>query len=373
MAVPLLDLKTQYAALEKELKEALSSVMERQDFILGREVGMLEEKIAAYTGASHAIGCASGTDALLLALTAYGIGGGDEVITTPFTFFATAGSIYRTGAKIVFADIDPVTFNIDVRDVERRITKKTKAVIPVHLFGQCADMGPLMALAHAHKLIIIEDAAQAIGARHKGRSAGTIGHAGCLSFFPSKNLGGCGDGGMVLTSDAAIAEKMRLLRVHGSRDRYYHSMIGFNSRLDTLQAALLLIKLSHLDGWSEKRREHARYYDNKFEQTSVCTPRVVEGNESVYNQYTVRVAGRDALREHLKARGIGCAVYYPLALHLQECFSFLGYKSGDFPHAECASGSVLSLPVYPELTRAQLDEVASAVLEWVAKTRGERR
>jgi dTDP-4-amino-4,6-dideoxygalactose transaminase len=366
MSVPLLDLKTQFVQLDEEISRSLLAVIERQDFILGREVGILEDKIAAYAGVAHAIGCASGTDALLLALTAYGIGAGDEVITTPFTFFATAGSIYRTGARIVFADIDPVTFNIDVDQVQKRITKKTRAIMPVHLFGQCADMTPLLALAKAHKLIIVEDAAQAIGAKYKGSCAGAIGHAGCLSFFPSKNLGGCGDGGMVLTNDAAVAEKLRMLRVHGSRDRYYHLMVGFNSRLDTLQAAVLLAKFKYLEGWSKKRREHALYYDRKFSGTNVQVPRVIEGNESVYNQYTVRVPGRDKLKDTLKAQGIGCAVYYPLALHLQECFSFLGYTHHDFPEAERATAEVLSLPIYPELTTQQQDEVVNAVLKGVS-------
>ncbi len=368
MTIALLDLKSQYNQIRNEIEQLVKISMERQEFILGPEVGKLEEAIALYSRSKYAVGCASGTDALLLSLMAYGIGQGDEVITTPFTFFATAGSIYRTGARIKFVDIDPKTYNIDVSGLAKAITKKTKAIIPVHLFGQSADMDPIMELAKKHGLKVIEDAAQSIGAKYKGRASGSIGDTGCLSFFPSKNLGGFGDGGMVLTNEEKTRDMLKMLRVHGCRDKYYHELVGFNSRLDTLQAVVLLVKLKYLDEWSLKRREHAKIYDELFKGSPVITPYIASGNESVFNQYVIRVPGRDELIKHLKEKAIGCAVYYPLPLHLQACFKDLGYKAGDFPESERASKEVLAIPVYPELTKDQQVVVANTVIEFI-KTR----
>lgn len=365
MAIPLLDLKAQYAQIKNEIGSAVEGMMGRQEFILGPEVKELEEKVAVYSGSKYAVGCASGTDALLLSLMAFGIGKGDEVITSPFTFFATAGSIYRTGAKIVFVDIDPQTYNINTKLIEKKITKKTKAIIPVHLFGQSADMDPVMQLAGKCGLKVIEDAAQSIGAVYKGRKSGTIGDTGCLSFFPSKNLGGFGDGGMVLTNEEKTRDSLKMLRVHGSKDRYFHEVVGFNSRLDTLQAGILLVKLKYLEQWSAKRREHAKTYDELFKGSPVVTPVIAEGNVSVFNQYVIRVKNRDSLMKHLKEKGIGCAVYYPLSLHLQNCFKELDYKKGDFPEAEKATEEVLAIPVYPELKREDQEIVAQTILSFL--------
>lgn len=362
MQVPLLDLKAQYKIIETEVKQAIDALCQRQDFILGEEVKKLEHEIAAYSQVKYAVGCASGSDALLLSLMAFDIGKGDEVITTPFTFFATAGSIYRTGAKIVFADIEPKTYNIDVKKIKAAITKRTKAIMPVHLFGQCAEMEPIMELAKEYGLKVIEDAAQSIGSKYKGRFSGSIGDAGCLSFFPSKNLGGFGDGGMVLTNQEQTSEKLKMLRVHGSKDRYFHEIVGFNSRLDTLQAAVLLVKFKYLAEWNQARNEHASRYDQLFKGSNVVTPHIESYNESVFNQYVIRVTQRDALMKHLKEKGVGCAVYYPLPLHLQTCFKELGYKQGDFPESEKAAKEVLAIPVYPELAKEQEEYVAEAVL-----------
>lgn len=367
MGVPLLDLKAQYAVIKDEIEKAVQGLMARQEFILGPEVKELEEKIAVYSGAKFAVACASGTDALLLSLMAFDIGKGDEIITSPFTFFATAGSIYRTGAKIVFVDIDPKTYAIDVRQIEKKITKNTKAIMPVHLFGQSADMDPIMKIAKERNLKVIEDAAQSIGAVYKGKRSGSIGDAGCLSFFPSKNLGGFGDGGMVLTNDEKTRDNLKMLRVHGSRDRYFHEVVGFNSRLDTLQAGILLVKLKYLEQWSTKRREHAKIYDELFKGSAVVTPFIADGNTSVFNQYVIRVKNRDALMKHLKENAIGCAVYYPLCLHLQNCFKDLGYKEGDFPESEKATKEVLAIPVYPELTRQQQETVAATIIDFTKK------
>jgi dTDP-4-amino-4,6-dideoxygalactose transaminase len=362
MQVPLLDLKAQYKTIEAEVRQAIDALCQRQDFILGEEVKKLESEIAAYSQAKFAVGCASGSDALLLSLLAFGIGGGDEVITTPFTFFATAGAIYRTGARIVFVDIEPKTFNIDVKKIKAAITKRTKAIMPVHLFGQCAEMDPIMELAKAYNLKVVEDAAQSIGSKYKGRFSGSIGDAGCLSFFPSKNLGGFGDGGMVLTNDEDIFTKLKMLRVHGSKDRYFHEVVGFNSRLDTLQAAVLLVKFKYLKHWNLARQEHALRYNQLFKGSKVLAPYIESYNESVFNQYVIRASERDALMKHLKEKGIGCAVYYPLPLHLQTCFKELGYTQGDFPESEKAAHEVLAIPVYPELAKEQQEYVAQTLL-----------
>ena len=358
MAIPLVDLKAQYKSIKDEVNAAIQEVLESQYFILGPKVVELEEKIAAYCNVKYGIGVASGTDALLLSLMAIGVGRGDEVITTPFTFFATAGSISRLGAKPVFVDIDPRTYNINPQFIEEKITDKTRAIIPVHLYGQCADMDPILAIVKRHNLYVIEDAAQAIGAKYKGRKAASMGHLGCLSFFPTKNLGGYGDGGMVLTNDEGLAEKVSVLRVHGSKPKYYHSVIGCNSRLDALQAAVLLAKFSHIDQWNEARRQNAQVYNSLFADTNVVTPYAESFNYHVHNQYVIRVKQRDRLKEALKEAGIATEIYYPVPLHLQECYSDLGYQTGDLPVSEEAAEQVLALPVYPELTREQQEEIA---------------
>ncbi|MCJ7662737.1 MAG: DegT/DnrJ/EryC1/StrS family aminotransferase, partial [Desulfobacterales bacterium] len=343
MKVPFLDLKAQYHKIKKDIDQAINEVVSEQHFILGPKVEALEETIAAYSSARYGIGVASGSDALALSLLALGIGSGDEVITTPFTFFATAGSVSKVGAKPVFVDIDPTTYNLDPSKIEARITSATKAVMPVHLFGQCADMEPIMELARSHDLWIIEDAAQAIGSDYKKDSAppkraGSIGDLGCFSFYPSKNLGGFGDGGMVTTDDDELAHRLKLLRVHGASSKYYYQSIGFNSRLDALQAAVLLAKFRYLEEWTEKRRKNAAYYNQLFEKSAHQTlgielPSVQYNNRHIYNQYVMRVPQRDELREFLTQEGIGTDVYYPLPLHLQECYRDLGHKEGDFPHA----------------------------------------
>ncbi len=364
MNVPLLDLSAQYAALQPALEAAVLKVLREGKYILGPEVGELECALAGYTGAKHVIGCASGSDALVLALMALDVGPGDEVITTPHTFFATVGAIARLGAKTVFADIDPVSFNINVQQIRSKVTSRTKAVIPVHLFGQCADLDPILALG----IPVIEDAAQAIGARYKGRQAGTLGTMGTFSFFPSKNLGGIGDGGAISTNDDALADKLRILRVHGSKPKYYHSLLGVNSRLDTLQAAALLVKLKHLNDWHEGRRRNAARYDDLLKDIPGLTrPVASSGCYHIYNQYTVRTAKRDALREHLTKANIGSEIYYPVPLHLQKCFADLGHKAGDFPESEHAAAESLSLPVYPELTGEQIEYVAATIKEFFAQ------
>ena len=375
MPVPLLDLKAQHATIRDEVVAAMMKVVDAQTFILGDAVSDLERQVAHLSHARFAIGCANGTDALLLAMRALDIGRGDEVITTPFTFFATAGTIHNVGATPVFVDIEPKTFNIRPDAIAAARTSKTRAVIPVDLFGQ---MAPIEAVAVAVPgLPIIEDAAQSIGARRsidgEWRMAGEVPTMGTFSFFPSKNLGGYGDGGMITTQDERIAERLKRLRVHGGAKQYFHDEVGYNSRLDTLQAAVLSAKLPHLAAWSAKRRENASYYDNAFAMLAhsgaVTTPYVSPENESIFNQYTLRVAGgkRDALQAFLKARGIGTSVYYPLPLHLQPCFAYLGYTNGQCPESERAAKEVLSLPVFPELTRQQLDEVVSSVQAFFSK------
>ena len=368
MKVPFLDLKREYASIRKEIDQAISEVLNHTQFILGPEVKTLEEQIARYCETKYAIGVASGTDALLLSLRACGVEPGDEVITSTFSFFASAGVIANLKAKPVFVDIDPFTYNIDPDQIEKRITKKTKAIMPVHLFGQSADMDPILALAKRHKIKVIEDAAQSIGAMYKGKKAGSIGDAGCFSFYPSKNLGGAGDGGMVVTNDPDLAEKLRLLRVHGSQTKYVHSIVGYNSRLDTLQAAILKVKLKYLDSWHEKRRGNAAYYDLAFKEMDLITPGVESFNYHIYNQYTIAVKDREKLKEHLVQNQIGYDTYYPLPLHLQKCFEDLGYKNGDLPSSEKIALEVISLPIYPGLTKEEQDFVISTIKEFVTNS-----
>ena len=365
MNVPLLDLKAQYATIREELRAAVDEVMESCRFILGPYVQKFEEEVAAYSKTRYSVGVASGTDALLLSLRACEVGPGDEVITTPYTFFATAGVISRLGATSVFVDIDPKTYNINPDLIAEKITPRTKVIMPVHLFGQCAEMDPILALAERHHLKVVEDAAQAIGAEYRGRKAGSIGHLGCFSFFPSKNLGALGDGGMVVTNDPDLAELVRILRVHGSKPKYFHSMVGYNSRLDALQAAALQVKLKYLDGWTEKRREHARIYDQLLKELPVVTPHAEQHNRHIYNQYIIRVENRDGLQQYLKQKNVGTALYYPLALHLQECYRDLGYREGDLPESERAARETISIPVYPELTGEQQEYVVQQIADFL--------
>ncbi len=367
MKVPLLDLQAQYAAIREELRAAVDEVMESCRFILGPYVQEFEKAVADYCGARHAIGVASGTDALLLALRACQVEPGDEVITTTYSFFATAGVISRLGARPVFVDIDPRTYNIDTDLIAGKITPRTKAIMPVHLYGQCAEMDPILSLAEEHGLRVVEDAAQAIGAEHHGRKAGTMGHLGCFSFFPSKNLGGLGDGGMVITDDDELADLVRILRVHGSKPKYYHSIVGYNSRLDALQAAGLKVKLQYLDEWTEGRRRHAAVYDERLRDLDLTTPHAETYNRHIYNQYTIRVSDRDGLERHLKENGIGTALYYPLPLHLQECYRDLGGREGDHSEAEKAARETISIPVYAELS----DEQQGYVIEQIRSYLGE--
>jgi len=370
MAVPLLDLRAQHAAIRDEVVAAMMQVVDDQAFILGPPVERLEQAVAALSNTRFAIGCANGTDALLLALRALNVGHGDEVVTTPFTFFATAGAIHNVGAKPVFADIDPDNFNISPQAATSVVTDRTKAIIPVDLFGQIAPVDAVRAALP--ELPIIEDAAQSIGATRRigdrTVKAGEAATIGTFSFFPSKNLGGYGDGGMMVTQDEALATRLRRLRVHGGMKTYFHEEVGYNSRLDSLQAAVLLAKLHYLEEWSAARRRNAEYYNSAFAGNSdIRTPVVDAANVSIYNQYTLRVPRRDELQEHLKNKRIGSSVYYPLPLHLQPCFAYLGYSEGAFPESEKASKDVISLPVYPELTTGQLDEVISAVREFYGK------
>jgi dTDP-4-amino-4,6-dideoxygalactose transaminase len=391
--VPLLDLKAQYAPIKNEIKAAIDQVLESQHFIMGPQVGELEKDIAAYVGAKHAIGCASGSDAIILALLALGIGRDDEVICPSFTFFATGGYVARAGAKPIYAEINPTTYNMDPDSVRAiaRTCKRLKAIMPVHLFGQAADMDAFMSIGKELGVPIVEDAAQAIGTKdEQGIRVGTRGAIGCFSFFPSKNLGAFGDGGIVTTNDDALAEKLSILRVHGGKPKYYHKVIGMNSRLDSIQAAVLKVKLRYLDGWTKGRQANAAHYDKAFKaagaQTS-ATPLASGASPSggglplriphpagakawhIYNQYVIRVPAkvRDPLRTHLTNQKIGTEIYYPVPLHLQECFAYLGGKKGDLPHSEAAANETLALPIYPELTKQQLDYVASNVIEFVRK------
>lgn len=376
MGVPLLDLKAHHEPMHKEIMAALEQTFRSQSFILGPEVGKLEERIAAYCQAKYGIGVTSGTDALLIALMALGVGPGDEVITTPYSFFATAGAVVRLGAKPVFVDIDPRTYNIDPTKVGAAITANTKAIIPVHLYGQCADMGPIMEFAKRHHVNVIEDAAQAIGSEYQdGRRACSMGTIGCLSFFPSKNLGCLGDGGMAVTNDPDLAERMRVLRVHGSKPKYYHKMIGGNFRLDTIQAAVLNVKLNYLDEWTKRRQDNADRYETLFNQSGlvqqgkVKLPEPVYRNTGtkhyhIYNQFVLRLEHRDELMAYMKQRGVGAEIYYPVPFHLQECFRDLGYKEGDFPESERAAKETMAIPIYPELTLAQQAEVVETIISY---------
>jgi dTDP-4-amino-4,6-dideoxygalactose transaminase len=362
MNVPLLDLQSQYVLLRDELRRAVERVLDSQRFVLGDEGRRLEASIAEYVQAKHAIGCASGSDALLLALMALDVDSGAEVITTPFTFFATAAAITRLGARPVFVDIDPATYNLDTSQVANAVTSRTKAILPVHLYGQCADMDPLLALS----VPIIEDAAQAIGATDHTRQAGTMGAIGCFSFYPTKNLGAAGDAGMLTTNDDNLAQRLRRLRTHGGANEYEHSEVGINSRLDELQAAILNVKLPHLDKWSDERARKAKAYDEMLHSANlnieVIPPAVKTDSRHIFHQYMIRVPQhRDALSEHLKRHGVGTKVYYPIPLHRQECFAYLGYKEGEFPESERAAREVLALPVYPELTQAQQAYVVETI------------
>jgi len=373
--IPLLDLKAQYAPLRASIRRALDEVVEAQAFILGPVVEQFEAEIARHVGARFAIGVASGTDALILALAALDVAPGDEVVTTPFSFFSTASCAYKVGARPRFADIRPDTFNLDPERVADAVGPRTRALLPVHLFGQSADLGALLDVAARNGLAVIEDAAQALGAAWRGpdgnaRACGTVGTAGCYSFFPSKNLGGFGDGGMIVTSDEALAERLRVLRVHGGRQMYHHRWVGWNSRLDALQAAVLRVKLPHLEAWCRGRAANAERYGTLFAETGlveagrVRLPATAPYAEPIYNQYTVRVERRDELKRALDAAGIGNAIYYPVPLHLQECFHDLGHREGDFPEAERACREVLSLPVYPELGPEQQERVVGAIADF---------
>jgi dTDP-4-amino-4,6-dideoxygalactose transaminase len=375
--VPMLDVSRENDRLRHQLDAAIAEVCRSGAFVHGPACAQLEAAVAQYCGTEYAIGCASGSDALLLALMVLGIGPGDEVILPSFTFFATAGAVWRLGARPVFVDVDPATFNLDPGDVIGKISKNTKAILPVHLFGQCAAIDEIRQIAAAARGIpIIEDACQAIGAETKGRRAGSLGTMGCLSFYPTKNLGGFGDGGMITTSDGELAAKLRVLRDHGQQPRYYHHFVGLNSRLDTLQAAVLGVKLPKLDEWTDARTRHAARYESEFSRRglggSIVTPQVADDCRHVWNQYTIRVTGgrRDALRKFLAERQIGSAIYYPVPLHLQKCFASLGYREGSLPATERAAREVLSLPVYPELTAAEQAVVIEAVASFAAsKTR----
>jgi dTDP-4-amino-4,6-dideoxygalactose transaminase len=380
-SVPLLDLHAQYAVIGDEIEAAVLDVLRSQRYILGPVVEALEADVARYSQCAHGIGMSSGTDALLAVLMAEGIGPGDEVITSAFSFFASAGAIARVGAKPVFVDIEPSTFNLDPERVAAAISPRTRALIPVHLFGQMAELEPLLALARARarNLVVIEDAAQSIGAELGGHRAGSLGDYGCLSFFPSKNLGAAGDAGMVVCNDPDRAERVRTMRAHGGKRRYFHEHVGGNFRLDALQAAVLQVKLKYLDAWTARRQANAARYRELFaasgrvvacaalqEPGQLVLPRELPGRRHIYNQFVIRVTRRDALREHLTARGIGCEIYYPRAFHQQECFAYLKQPSDAFPHSERACEQVLALPIYPELSAAQLETVATAVLEHLA-------
>ena len=366
----MLDLVAQHQSIRDEVLQAVTAVVERQGFIMGAEVAGLEAEVARLSQTRFAIGCASGTDALLLPLRALGLKPGDEVITTPFSFFATAGAVHNAGGRPVFVDIEADSFNIDPAAIEAAITPRTRAIIPVHLFGQMAAMERILPIAKRHNLAIIEDAAQSIGARRKvdgaWRLSGELGTCGTLSFFPSKNLGGWGDGGMIVTQDEPLAARLRTERLHGGSTQYFHDDVGLNSRLDTLQAAVLLAKLPHLAAWSEARRRNAARYTAAWRRGPVQPPVTDPANEHIYNQYTIRTPRRDELQAHLKAAGIGCAIYYPLPLHLQPCFAYLGYQAGSMPVSEQAAREVLSLPVYPELSASQQDIVIDTVNRFFA-------
>ncbi|MBI3355082.1 MAG: DegT/DnrJ/EryC1/StrS family aminotransferase [Nitrospirae bacterium] len=361
MKIQMVDLKAQYHSIEGEIDARIKEIINGAHFIMGSNVSEFEKEAAGYHNIKHAVAVASGTDALHLALLACGIGKGDEVITTPFTFIATAEAITYTGARPVFVDIDLQTYNIDIKKIEKTITKKTKAILPVHLFGLPADMEKIKELAAEYKLKIIEDCAQSFGAEYKGKKTGAIGDAGCFSFFPSKNLGCYGDGGMVVTNDDNMAEKIRMLRNHGQKVRYYHSIIGYNSRLDEIQAGILRVKLKRIDEYNKKRRENAHLYTEKLKGINIITPSEPEGYYHVFHQYSIRTSKRDSIQKGLTEAGIASAIYYPVPLHLQESYKDLGYKKGDFPVSEAIASDIISLPMYPELTEAQIDEVCKVI------------
>jgi dTDP-4-amino-4,6-dideoxygalactose transaminase len=372
MNVPLLDLQTQYVSIRDELQQAVERVMSSQRFVLGDEVRRLETSVAAYCQTKHAVGCASGSDALLLALMALDVSSGDEVITTPFSFFATGACIARLGARPVFVDIDPHGYNIDPARVAAAITPRTKAIMPVHIYGQCASMDPLLDFGRRHGIPVVEDAAQAIGATDRKRRAGSMGVMGCFSFYPTKNLGGAGDGGILTTSDDDVVARLRRLRAHGGSNEYEHEEVGINSRLDELQAAVLNVKFPHLDRWSDERARKAETYTKLLHDADlrflVVTPEVRADGRHIFHQYVIRVPGnRDALMEHLRAHGIGSKVYYPIPLHLQKCFEYLGYKKGDLPEAEAAADETFALPCYPELTEEQQVYVVEIIKTFVPK------
>ena len=375
MNIPLLDLKAQHATIRAEVNAAIQEVLESQHFILGPKVEQCEKAIAAYSQSAYGIGVSSGSDALLACLMAENIGPGDEVITTPYTFFATVGAISRLGATPVLVDINPETYNLDISQIRAKITRKTRSIIPVHLFGQMADMDPIMSLAQEHDLVVIEDAAQAIGAEYKGRRAGSIGHYGCFSFFPSKNLGAIGDGGMVVTNDVERAEKVRILRGHGSKPKYYHRVVGGNFRLDAIHAAVVSAKLPYLDSWTAGRQRNARIYDQLFSDSGLCAHvygRAIVGlpavttTRHIFNQYVIRVSRRDELQRYLKEKSVGTEVYYPVPMHIQECFAYLSYAAGAFPESEGAARQTLALPIQPELTEVQLRYVVECIHKFMA-------
>jgi dTDP-4-amino-4,6-dideoxygalactose transaminase len=376
VAVPLLDLKAQYAVLRDEIRPAIDRVLESQLCINGPEVAQLEKEIAKYSQTKHCVGVSSGTDAILLCLMALDIKAGDEIVTTPYTFFATAGCVARIGAKSVFVDIDPATFNIDPAQIEAAITPKTKAIMPVHLFGQCADMDPILAIAKRHNLPVIEDAAQAIGSEYKGKRAGTMGTVGCFSFFPSKNLGAVGDAGAVTCNDDLLAKRLVKLRGHGAEVKYYHDEVGGNFRLDTIHAAVLSVKLKYLDEWTAARQKNAAFYTKAIEADpvlrSVITPPPIVQSRHIFNQYCIRVKDREGLKDFLKVNQIGTEVYYPVPMHTQKCFKDLGYSQGDFPHSEEAALTSLALPIYPELNDAQKQHVVNTLTAFAAEKTARR-
>ncbi len=364
LKIPLIDLSVQHKVLRKELQRAVQKVMDSQHFIQGDSVRALEEKTASRVGSKYAVAVASGSDALYLSLWALGIGPGDEVITTPFTFFATAGSISRVGAKPVFADIDARTFNLDVNRIESKITRRTKAILPVHLFGLCCEMDRIQKIAKRHSLFVVEDAAQALGSVYHGKKAGSIGDTGCFSFYPTKNLGGAGDGGMITTSSKSLADRMRLLRQHGSKKKYFHELLGINSRLDEIQAAILLVKMRSLDRWNSRRAKIAARYNSGLKRLPLGLPVTPPGFKHIFHLYSITTQKRDALAAHLEKRGIGAAVYYPSPLHLEPCFRSLGYRNEDFPVAEKICRQILSLPVYPELTESNQAIAIAAIQDF---------
>lgn len=373
MEIPILDLSAQYRQVGREIEEAIARVLQNQKFILGPEVRALEQELAPYCQCVEAVGCASGSDAILLALMACGVGPGDEVVTTPFSFFATAGSIVRLGARPVFVDIEPDTFNMDANKVEAAVTKRTKVIMPVHLFGQCSDMDDITEISRRREVLVVEDAAQAIGAEYRGRRAGSLGVIGCFSFYPSKNLGAAGDAGLLTSNSLEMAESLRMLRAHGAKKKYYHDRVGINSRLDSLQAAILRVKFRYLDSWSNARYQNAQRYRELFNHSELVERNLVRlpvespTARHVYNQFVIRAQDRDKLKSWLAEHGIGTEVYYPLPLHMQECFKDLGYKQGDFPESESAANEALAIPVYPELDENAQSYVVNAITSFYRK------